>query len=122
MGLDQYAGHTMVTEDAETTIPDTFYWRKHAQLQEFMEQEWVKATGKPAQDLNCQHLELTEEILDRFEKALKGGLPRSEGGFFFGHQFQDEQAKNYRSQDLKFLTWARECLAQGVTPAYSCWW
>lgn len=40
----------------------------------------------------------------------------------YGHQFQDEQATEYRDYDLKFCAWARAELEQGSAVIYSCWW
>jgi len=49
-------------------------------------------------------------------------LPHCEGGFFYGHQFQDEAAAEYRERDLEFCAWARERIRAGETVIYSCWW
>ena len=45
MGLDQYA-------EFRKEPTKTFYWRKHAALQEYMERLWVDRTG---QDISHWH-------------------------------------------------------------------
>jgi hypothetical protein len=52
----------------------------------------------------------------------KKALPKSEDGFFFRHQFQDEAADEYAEQDLAFYTWAKDALTNGQTVIYSCRW
>ena len=60
---------------------------------------------------------------DMLEQAVRGSaLPHCEGGFFYGHQFQDEQASEYRAYDLEFCAWARAEIGAGSTVIYSCWW
>lgn len=104
--------------EADDLFPDAFYWRKHAKLQEFFEARW---TGD--EEFNCVDFELTPELIAELESCLTGaGLPDSQGGFFYGHQFQDESAKEYHEQDLQFCKWAREKIEAGETPVYSCWW
>jgi len=45
-----------------------------------------------------------------------------EGGFFYGHQFQEEAVQEYEETDHQFVTAAREALAEGKQVAYMCWW
>ena len=119
MGLDQYA---YIKTDDETREPD-FYWRKHARLQEWAERLFAQKTGCNARELNCGELPLANDDITDLERLLKGqGLPKSEGGFFYGHQFQDEQAEAYAEQDTKFCEWARQMISEGQTVIYSCWW
>ena len=117
MGLDQFAEFR-----SEPTA--RFYWRKHAALQEYMEQLWVERTGRPATTLNCQELELDEEDIKELRKAILSGFKdcRSDGGMFYGHQFQDESVKEYREDDLKFCDEAIKAIERGETVIYSCWW
>lgn len=119
MGLDQYAYVKSEDENAEPA----FVWRKHAKLQTFMEILWADATGRSATDLNCNELVLSVDDIDRLDALLKDeNLPHSEGGFFFGHQFQDESAAEYAEYDAEFCAWARDQIAAGETVIYSCWW
>lgn len=142
MGLDQYAYTRAAREEktaflekaeregiadayrqAEEKWPDAFYWRKHAKLQAYMEDKFSAMTGLSAAELNCEELELTLELVTDLESHLKnGGLPESPGGFFYGHQFQDDSARKYLEQDLKFCEWARWQIEAGEVPVYSCWW
>ena len=117
MGLDQYA---YIRENENK--PD-FIWRKHAKLQDFMEQLFEQRTGQDAIELNCGELELREEDITTLEEMVKTGkLPESEGGFFYGDQFQDEAAKEYRNRDLEFCRWAKQILETRRKVFYSCWW
>jgi hypothetical protein len=49
-------------------------------------------------------------------------MPESGGGFFYGHQFQDESANEYYEQDLKFCEWAKQTMKEGDHVYYDCWW
>lgn len=119
MGLDQYAYIKSQDKDAEPA----FVWRKHAKLQTFMENLWTVKTGQPADALNCAELELLEADVATLQRLIETGkLPKSYGGFFFGHQAQDEAAAEYAGYDAKFCAWAKEQLAAGDTVIYSCWW
>ena len=134
MGLDQNAFIGEITEkrtnpetgqEYDKKIPqESFYWRKHARLQEFMEDRWVEKTGRTAVELNCEDMRLTEEDINLLEKAVLDGYTEhvSEGGFFYGHQFQEEQMNDYREYDLQFVAKARKAIAEGTHVIYHCWW
>ena len=84
--------------------------RKHAKLQEMgVERLFEERTGESSDALNCGELRgLTAEDVETLERLVReGALPESPGGFFYGHQFQDESAAEYRAQDLDFCAWAR---------------
>ncbi|MEY8829738.1 phosphoglycerate kinase [Sedimentitalea sp. XS_ASV28] len=122
MGLDQYA-YIKTAESGEEGETPKFVWRKHSKLQTFMEALYEDRTGLAASDLNCGELRLEASDIDRLEQAVTDStLPQCGGGFFYGHQFQDEQATEYRDYDLEFCAWARAELEQGSTVIYSCWW
>lgn len=122
MGLDQYA-YIKTAESGEEGESAKFTWRKHSQLQTFMEALYTERTGLDATDLNCGELVLQASDIDRLEKAVKdSALPHCEGGFFYGHQFQDDQASEYRDYDLEFCAWARTQIQAGSSVIYSCWW
>lgn len=133
MGLDQYA--YINPEKVETTSPEghtyvdvkadqEFYWRKHSRLQDFMEELWVKKTGLPKVDLNCEDMELTEADINQLEGAWHNSYEDnvSAGGFFYGHQFQKEQVTEYAKDDRDFINAARKALAEGHSVIYTCWW
>lgn len=122
MGLDQYAFVSVDGEDSENAEL-AFQWRKHARLQEWAEALFETKTGQGAEALNCGRLVLSaEDVHDLRTQVANETLPKSAGGFFYGHQFQDEQAAAYRDQDLQFCDWASEQIAAGETVIYSCWW
>lgn len=124
MGLDQYA--FAINNNGEKE--ELAYWRKHPNLQGWMENLW-EAKGKPGlddanmggngmSDFNCIPLELNSDDLDDLEDAVRGsGLP-STVGFFFG----DDSDDHYKSQDLEFISKAREALDNGFTVVYDSWW
>ena len=139
MGLDQYAFSTSkqlkVTHDAgylscNTPEEPQYQWRKHSKLQAFMEGVFGERggllreqDGPPWLSFNCNPILLEPEDIDNLEACLtNGGLPESEGGFFFGHQFQDEAADEYREQDIEFCAWARKEFDRGRHVYYDCWW
>tara|TARA_R100000234_G_scaffold118571_2_gene99297 strand:+ start:808 stop:1182 length:375 start_codon:yes stop_codon:yes gene_type:complete len=124
MGLDQYAWarEREEKENSEGHDPQ-FTWRKHAKLQEFMERTFSEKTNAPATELNCGELELTLQDIERLEKCIEQkAMPISPGGFFYGHQFQDESEDEYRDQDIMFCEWAKREIAEGKKILYSCWW
>ena len=126
MGLDQYADG----------LNKEFYWRKHARLQVFMAREYdkqnpkeEKATSQNYSDLshlgfNGGPVNITNEILDRLEKAIKDGYWDyfAHDGFFWGQQFQEEQVQYYKRTDQQFLKAARKALKAGREVTYNCSW
>jgi hypothetical protein len=117
MGLDQYAFSEVNRNDPE------FIWRKHAKLQSFMEELYYERADCDAETFNCVDLALTSEDIETLEALVTNNdLPESEGGFFFGHQWQDETAQEYKEQDLKFCKWAKAILETREQVFYSCWW
>ena len=126
MGLDQYADG----------LNKEFYWRKHARLQVFMAREYdkqnpkeEKATSQNYSDLshlgfNGGPVNITNEILDRLEEAIKNSYYDyfAHDGFFWGQQFQEEAAKEYQEQDLDFLADCKKALSNNDTILYECSW
>lgn len=121
MGLDQFA-YTLDKNNNKTEIA---YWRKHPNLQGWMENLWENK-GRPGDknehnelgNFNCIPVELTRDDIDKLEQAILGqGLPDTVG-FFFGNN-SDEY---YREQDLKFIEKAREALDSGLAVMYDSWW
>ena len=130
MGLDQYAAIRLDTkdEDGNYESEELAYWRKHPNLQGFMENLWEEK-GRPniteeqegsafGSDFNCVDLELTLEDIDSLEKNVKGEHLPETGGFFFG----DCADEYYKDEDLEFCANARKALADGQTVVYSSWW
>lgn len=123
MGLDQYA----FAVDNNGEKEELAYWRKHPNLQGWMENLWEEK-GRPGLpedyqsnmmgDFNCVPLELNYDDLARLESAVTNGELPSTGGFFFG----DNSDGYYKDQDLEFIRKAREALDSGVTVMYDSWW
>ena len=122
MGLDQYAGF----RDSKGEVHEEFYWRKHARLQvffskQFRKQNKDKEKNNTVDDL--QHLgfnggqggvTITEEVVKDLEEAIKNDYwdHFAHDGFFWGQQFQEEQVKEYKAQDKKFLEWCKKRLKE----------
>ena len=139
MGLDQYATarkgeprkvpQTWTTTDADgneeevveyynewdDTI-DLAEWRKHPNLQGWMENLWYEKGGEG--EFNCVELEITLNDLNALEATLdEEELPET-AGFFFGGNADD----HYAEADREFIVQARAAIKQGYTVVYSSWW
>jgi hypothetical protein len=123
MGLDQYAtarkGEPSKDEDGYTYYKDSMelaYWRKHPNLQGWMEELYHEKGGE--EEFNCVDVELTLEDLDALEQSLdESALPETVG-FFFGTDSGDY----YAEQDREFIREARAAIKQGYTVVYNSWW
>lgn len=103
------------------------YWRKHPNLQGWMEQLWIRklaAEGKTPEytdmgsGFNGVELELTWEDLDELEHAVNNKKLPSTKGFFFGNESDDY----YRNHDLEFIRNARAELIVGLKVFYNSSW
>ena len=149
MGLDQYAG-TMRTKTYEYKTPEgekkvdeyqmagPFEWRKHARLQEFMNQLYMERNNVKHKweevemdnedtywnPVSWDKLELSEDDINQLEKAINSQYSGyfCDGGCFWGHEIQEYQADYYKEQDLEFVKFARKALADGETVIYECSW
>ena len=140
MGLDQYAyvATKEGTQDAyyedenyekaeddptKLSLPrELAYWRKHPNLQGWMERLWVEknpgADGETGDMFNNIELELTWEDLDRLEADVKSGnLPKTKG-FFFGDNSDD----HYKQDDLDFVKAAKAEVFLGLKVFYNSSW
>ena len=123
MGLDQYAmarkGESKTDEEGFEYYEDSMelaYWRKHPNLQGWMQDLWYTKGGEG--DFNCVDLELEAEDLDLLEESLdEEALPETTG-FFFG----TDSSIHYAEQDREFIREARAAIKQGYTIVYSSWW
>ena len=137
MGLDQYAGF----RDSKGNVHEEFYWRKHARLQVFFSKQFRKQKEKELSTLkyknntmeDLQHLgfnggqggvTITEEVVKDLEEAIKNDYWDyfASDGFFWGQQFQEEQVKEYKAQDKKFLEWCKQRLKEKKEIGYDCSW
>jgi hypothetical protein len=99
------------------------YWRKHPNLQGWMEQLWLKKN--PDIDPNNRdalfngvELELTWAELDELEQAVKNRQLPSTQGFFFGND-ADEY---YYAADLEFIKNAKAETFLGLKVFYNSSW
>ena len=144
MGLDQYAyvagqagerdqyweQGSFEDDDFVSPVPkprEIAYWRKHPNLQGWMNQLWIEK-GHPGQEdlddpnfmFNCVELELTWEDIERLERDILSGRMSRMGtrGFFFGDASDDY----YRDADLKFVKDAKAELFLGLKVFYNSSW
>ena len=143
MGLDQYGmirnkqiDFKKVYSDKYDPIKDGFVWRKHARLQMFMAKEYAKQNPKEDTNAHSGNLDglgfngedhkviITKDILKRLEEAIKEDYFRhfASDGFFWGQQYQEEQAKEYKKQDLEFVKFCKDALEKKEVIEYSCSW
>jgi hypothetical protein len=144
MGLDQYAytaakagqqdlwwegaelnQHTNRYENSAVPQPhELAYWRKHPNLQGWMEGLWREkccpGSAEPDASFNGIELELTWADIERLEQDILSGNMASLGtrGFFFGDASDDY----YREQDLAFCREARAQIFLGVPVFYNSSW
>lgn len=140
MGLDQYAyvatkagARDEYWHDDNYNKPDgdptklskpreLAYWRKHPNLQGWMERLWLERNPEVQNDrrasFNCVELELTWEDLDDLERAIRHRQLPLTTGFFFGNP-SDE---HYFQQDLDFVQAARAELFLGLRVFYNSSW
>ena len=135
MGLDQYAtarkGKSTLGEDGYKQWEDSkelAYWRKHPNLQGFMEELWIEK-GRPnankssdenpfGSEFNCVDLELGHYDLIKLEEAIKDSELPETSGFFFG----DDSDEYYKEDTLEFVERAKAAIDDGYTVVYSSWW
>ena len=139
MGLDQYA-FARKGEPIETTEDYTYqdfegnrhveqrtsvsyeeehevaYWRKHPNLQGWMENLWREKGGEG--EFNCVDVELTAADLDQLAYDLRSDQLPETVGFFFGDNSNDY----YKDADAEFIREARQYLADGYKIVYTSWW
>jgi hypothetical protein len=142
MGLDQYAyagakpgqreefyqtadktEHNGWVSDQVARPRELAYWRKHPNLQGFMQLLWQQR-GCPGSEnildasFNGVELELTWQDIDDLEQAiLNRELPETRG-FFYG----DNSDEHYRDRDLAFCREARAALFLGERVFYNSSW
>jgi hypothetical protein len=137
MGLDQYAYAVMPHkentdfkyiwshEENPEAVVGIAQWRKHADLQGWMEQLWKQKMLDAGEDVvsldwssfNCQPVRVTFQDLANLEKAVgEKNLPHTTG-FFFGQSHPE-----HTEEDASFIGAAREAIAQDMEIYYSSWW
>ena len=123
MGLDQFA----YSIDSDGNKNEIAYWRKHPNLQGWMENLWerkgrpgVHAESDPAgmSDFNCIPVQLTHDDLDDLANDIESNKMPQTVGFFFGNDSDDY----YREKDLQFISSAKFALDSGSKVYYDSWW
>ena len=140
MGLDQLAYSRPATATNDDTDECLVQWRKHPNLQGWMERLWRKqkygdaATPDPitgegysnqtylGDPFNQEELELTLDDIQRLRldvqnKTLNGGHGDTTG-FFFG----DSSDEYYRETDIDFCDQAKTALDKGCKVIYYSSW
>lgn len=138
MGLDQYAyvanragqraeffdGAEYDSETSDIVNPNVSrpqelaYWRKHPNLQGWMENLYRDRGGEGS--FNGEELELTWDDVNDLERDIKSGLMANLNttGFFFGNA-SDEM---YKKQDLQFCIDAKAEIFLGRKVFYNSSW
>lgn len=93
------------------------YWRKHPNLQGWMEQLY-RSKGGDERDFNCVDVVLTAADLDKLEMDINTYSLPATTGFFFG----SDSDMRYIEGDLEFINDAREHIKQGYKIVYTSWW
>ena len=134
MGLDQYAYAVMPNPEntnfkyvskSETEVHLIAEWRKHANLQGWMERLWlqkIEEAGEPTEELgwesfNCQPVRLTKQDIDALEADVCGQQLPYTTGFFFGESCDEDM-----DDDMAFIEAARMAMASDMEIYYSSWW
>ncbi len=131
MGLDQHAHvrnkkinfEKVYSDDYEPTL-DGFVWRKHSRLQTFMQEKFAELNPNADAMNGYDELVLTKEMVMELRKEVDNDFAGSfcSGGFFWGHQFQEEAVREYSKQDSQFCDWALAQMEKGEEVVYSCSW
>jgi hypothetical protein len=124
MGLDQYAYVANKVNSTNDSSTELAYWRKHPNLQGWMESLWIEK-GKPGVEdhvnegmFNGIELELTFDDIVRLEEDIKNNNLPATTGFFFGNPSDDY----YKNQDLEFVYEAKSRLFLGQKVFYNSSW
>lgn len=127
MGLDQFAYVAAKTKNDEIndSTRELAYWRKHPNLQGWMEQLWIDKGGLEEYKDSDSHptfngieVELTWQDIEALEQdVVEGNLP-STTGFFFGNESDDY----YKETDLEFVRKAKAELFCGLRVFYNSSW
>ena len=122
MGLGQYAYCSANKEGTWDDSREIAYWRKHPNLQGWMEQLWIKRN--PDYNLegnnmfNGVELELSWDDLNDLEQAVINDQLPPTRGFFFGEDSDDY----YKQSVLEFVRNARAELFLGLKVFYNSSW
>jgi len=115
MGLDQY-----LWAQKNDNVEEIGYWRKHANLQGYMQNLAVqKGVVNTIDDFNMVDLPLTKEDIESVIRTIVDEQLPHTVGFFYGESYCDESEKQ---QDLVAFDDALGYAQDGWTVIYRCWW
>lgn len=141
MGLDMMAykvridkvgcHHTQLPEGYDKGQEELAYWRKHPNLQGWMEKLWEAKMRKSGREIpsrpvgqfsgmsifNCIPVRVDEDDLRRLEKAVLADALPFASGFFWG-----VSRPEHKELDLKFIAKARQAIADGYAVIYDSSW
>lgn len=107
-------------ETEESTLlcekEEIHYWRKHPNLQGWMESLYYRKGGK-SPEFNCVNVQLSWEDIEELESDIKNKSLPETGGFFFGTTTGEEY-----DDDLEFVEKALDSIKNGYDVYYSSWW
>jgi len=92
------------------------YWRKHPNLQGWMENLYNQKGGKD--EFNCANVQLTWEDLEELEQDIKEKRLPETCGFFFGINSDEE----YKEETLDWIQRSLDSIKDGYDVYYSSWW
>ena len=124
MGLDQTAFRIKAKPSSQVDFdfleePDVIQkWRKHPNLEGWMEQLYYEKGGKNP-SFNCCYLQLKWEDILELQKTIESGALPKTSGFFFG---ESSSSPIEKERDLNFIQSAKEALAEGDCVVYTSWW
>lgn len=114
MGLDQFAK----SFDKNGNFEEITYWRKHPNLQGWMEQLWLEKENPEVKEFNCVSVELNLDDLNKLEVAVRNYELPETSGFFFGNNAD----VYYKDEDLEFIQKAKQAIENGLSVRYSSSW
>jgi hypothetical protein len=92
------------------------YWRKHPNLQGWMENLYNQKGGED--EFNCANVQLTWEDLEELEQDIKENRLPETCGFFFGINSDEE----YKEETLDWIQRSLDSIKDGYDVYYSSWW
>ena len=113
MGLDQYAMSRYIEEPS-------FTWRKHPNLQGWMERLWASRGNEGT--FNTVQLNLGKQEIEWLRRDIEAGDLAGEDGDTEGYFFGDNADEYYKEQDLAFCDWALKEIKDGKEVIYDSWW
>ena len=114
MGLDQYVFMKPKSGNPDDLCDELFYWRKHADLQGWMQSLYYEKGGD-AEEFNCVDVDLTMDDINRLDRDYHN--LETHTGFFYGSSDQ-----YHTNQTTRFIAKAKAALSQGRELFYTSWW